>query len=74
MILAIKSTGFNLHTGSINASFDRSVTSEDHIKKDELGGARRKQEDEKIAYVQNHSLRKWMKNFARESQLNWVGN
>jgi hypothetical protein len=46
--LTIKSTGFNLHTGSINASSDRSVTSEDHIKKDELGGAGRKQEDEKL--------------------------
>jgi hypothetical protein len=46
--LAIKSTGFNLHTGSINPSSDRSVMTEDQIKKDELGGARRKQEDEKL--------------------------
>jgi hypothetical protein len=46
--VAIKSTGFNLHTRSINASSDKSVTSEDHIKKDELGGACRKQEDEKL--------------------------
>jgi len=46
--LTIKSTGFNLHTGSINPSSDRSVTSEDHIKKDELGGACRKKEDEKL--------------------------
>lgn len=46
--LAVKSTGFNLHTESINPSSDRSVTSEDHIEKDELGGACRKQEDEKL--------------------------
>jgi len=46
--LAIKSTGFNLHTGPINPSSDRSVTREDLIKKDEFGGACRKQEDEKL--------------------------
>jgi hypothetical protein len=46
--LAINSTGFNLHTGSKNPASDRSVTKEDHIKKFELGGACRKQEDEKF--------------------------
>jgi len=54
--LAIKSTGFNLHAGSINASSDRSVKSEDHIKKDELGGACRKQEDKKLPTCRTTAL------------------
>jgi hypothetical protein len=46
--LAIKSTGFNLHTGSINPASDMPVTNENRIKKVELGGAFRKQEDQKL--------------------------